>query len=148
VPPKNWHFTLRFLGDTDARSRDALISSLHATRLGNRFSIRFDGLGAFPRVKACTHHLDWRNRWRTTADLTRRVGRVHRSGFRFCPGKKTIQAAPDVEQSRASARRQRYSQLAAAAGSHDARQRSGSRPQLAWCRAGQVRNPRKVLITG
>ena len=51
VPPQNWHFTLRFLGDTDARSRDALISTLHAARLGNKFSIRFDGLGAFPRVK-------------------------------------------------------------------------------------------------
>jgi 2'-5' RNA ligase len=51
VPPQNWHFTLRFLGDTDARSRDALISTLHATQLGDKFSIRFDGLGAFPRVK-------------------------------------------------------------------------------------------------
>jgi 2'-5' RNA ligase len=51
VPPQNWHFTLRFLGDTDARSRDALIATLRATRLGSKFSIRFDGLGAFPRVK-------------------------------------------------------------------------------------------------
>jgi 2'-5' RNA ligase len=51
VPPQNWHFTLRFLGNTDARSRDALIATLRAAQLGKRFSIRFDGLGAFPRVK-------------------------------------------------------------------------------------------------
>jgi 2'-5' RNA ligase len=51
VPAQNWHFTLRFLGDTDARARDALVSTLRATRLGNKFSIRFDGLGAFPRAK-------------------------------------------------------------------------------------------------
>lgn len=51
VPPQNWHFTLRFLGATDARSRDTLIATLRAMQLGKRFSIRFDGLGAFPRVK-------------------------------------------------------------------------------------------------
>lgn len=51
VPAQNWHFTLRFLGDTGARARDTLVSTLRATPLGNRFSIRFDGLGAFPRVK-------------------------------------------------------------------------------------------------
>jgi 2'-5' RNA ligase len=51
VPPQNWHFTLRFLGNTDAPSRDALVATLRATQLGKRFSIRFDGLGAFPRAK-------------------------------------------------------------------------------------------------
>jgi 2'-5' RNA ligase len=51
VPAQNWHFTLRFLGDTDARARDAMVSTLRAARLGNKFSIRFDGLGAFPRAK-------------------------------------------------------------------------------------------------
>lgn len=51
VAAQNWHFTLRFLGDTDARSRDALVATLRGTRLGRSFSIRFDGLGAFPRVK-------------------------------------------------------------------------------------------------
>jgi len=50
VPPHNWHFTLRFLGDTDAATRDRLIAALHAARLGSRFSISFGGLGAFPRA--------------------------------------------------------------------------------------------------
>ena len=50
VPPHNWHFTLRFLGDTDAATRDRLIAALHTARLGSRFSISFWGLGAFPRA--------------------------------------------------------------------------------------------------
>jgi 2'-5' RNA ligase len=51
VPPQNWHFTLRFLGDTKPERRDQLASILRRTRLGRNFSIRFDGLGAFPRAK-------------------------------------------------------------------------------------------------
>ena len=51
VPPQNWHFTLRFLGDTDQALREALTSTLGGARLGPRFKIRFDGLGAFPRPK-------------------------------------------------------------------------------------------------
>lgn len=51
VPPHNWHFTLRFLGDTDARHRDAVVATLRDTPLGRKFSIRFAGLGAFPRAK-------------------------------------------------------------------------------------------------
>ena len=51
VPPQNWHFTLRFLGNTEVRRRDALIATLRDTRLGRNFMIRFDGLGAFPRAK-------------------------------------------------------------------------------------------------
>jgi 2'-5' RNA ligase len=51
VPPANWHFTLRFLGDTLAATRDALISGLGATHLGKIFTVRFDGIGAFPRAK-------------------------------------------------------------------------------------------------
>ena len=51
VPPQNWHFTLRFLGDTERERRDHLAGVLRRTRLGRSFSIRFDGLGAFPRVK-------------------------------------------------------------------------------------------------
>lgn len=50
VPPRNWHFTLRFLGDTDAVTRDRLIAELRAAPLGSRFSISFGGLGAFPRA--------------------------------------------------------------------------------------------------
>ena len=51
VPPQNWHFTLRFLGDTDPRLRDALVGELGKERLGPAFSICFGGLGAFPRAK-------------------------------------------------------------------------------------------------
>ena len=50
VPPQNWHFTLRFLGDTDAAMRDRLIAELRRTPLGSRFSISFGALGAFPRA--------------------------------------------------------------------------------------------------
>lgn len=51
VSPQNWHFTLRFLGDTERERRDQLALTLRRTRLGRSFSIRFDGLGAFPRAK-------------------------------------------------------------------------------------------------
>jgi 2'-5' RNA ligase len=51
VPPHNWHFTIRFLGDTPPVKRDALISCLRDTRLGKQFEIRFDGIGAFPRAR-------------------------------------------------------------------------------------------------
>jgi 2'-5' RNA ligase len=50
VPPANWHFTLRFLGSTPPEQRDKLISILRATQFGGEFTIRFDRLGAFPRV--------------------------------------------------------------------------------------------------
>jgi len=48
VPKINWHFTLRFLGDTESSSRDAFVSALQAITLGTPFEIRFDVLGAFP----------------------------------------------------------------------------------------------------
>src|SRR5512141_2274609 len=51
VPVPNWHFTLRFLGDTAAATRDALISGLSKARLGKKFTVRFDGIGAFPRAR-------------------------------------------------------------------------------------------------
>lgn len=50
VRPQNWHFTLRFLGETDAAVRDRLIAELRRAPLGSRFSISFAGLGAFPRA--------------------------------------------------------------------------------------------------
>jgi 2'-5' RNA ligase len=51
VPPQNWHFTLRFLGNTPPESRNALIAELRKARFGSAFSICFGGLGAFPRAK-------------------------------------------------------------------------------------------------
>jgi len=51
VPPQNWHFTLRFLGDAEPRMRELLIAELRRAHFGFAFSIRFGGLGAFPRAK-------------------------------------------------------------------------------------------------
>lgn len=47
-PLENWHFTLRFLGDAGIDLRDRLIEEMNAVRLGRRFTISFDRLGAFP----------------------------------------------------------------------------------------------------
>jgi len=47
-PPENWHFTLRFLGSTEAQRRDALIERLRSARFGSSFELSFDRLGAFP----------------------------------------------------------------------------------------------------
>ena len=49
VVPESWHFTLRFLGSTDAEQRDKILEHLQAARCGMRFTIRFSELGAFPR---------------------------------------------------------------------------------------------------
>ena len=51
VPPQNWHFTVRFLGETDPRMRDLLVAELCKARFGSAFLIHFGGLGAFPRAK-------------------------------------------------------------------------------------------------
>ena len=48
TPPENWHFTLRFLGATDAARRDRLIETLGSKNFGSAFEIEFDELGAFP----------------------------------------------------------------------------------------------------
>ena len=49
VVPENWHFTLRFLGDTDAARRDALVDALRSSDLGPAFALGFGAMGAFPR---------------------------------------------------------------------------------------------------
>ncbi|HUQ18065.1 MAG TPA: RNA 2',3'-cyclic phosphodiesterase [Gemmatimonadaceae bacterium] len=51
VPPENWHFTLRFLGNTSPAARDSLISIMRQSSLGGPFPISFGSLGAFPRAK-------------------------------------------------------------------------------------------------
>jgi len=48
VVADKWHFTLRFLGATDAGARARLSEALAAAPLGNPFDIGFSGLGAFP----------------------------------------------------------------------------------------------------
>jgi 2'-5' RNA ligase len=47
-PRSNWHFTLKFLGRTEAHSRDRLIEELRSVELGRPFEMAFDSLGAFP----------------------------------------------------------------------------------------------------
>jgi len=52
VRPEHWHLTLRFLGDSDAARRASLSELLEQAaalgRLGQDFTVRFAGLGAFP----------------------------------------------------------------------------------------------------
>jgi 2'-5' RNA ligase len=52
VQPEHWHLTLRFLGETDARARDALVARLRQASGGGElapaFDLRLGGLGAFP----------------------------------------------------------------------------------------------------
>jgi len=54
VPPPNWHLTLRFVGDVDELGRDRLVGALGAAALGDAFSLRWGGLGAFPRAAKAT----------------------------------------------------------------------------------------------
>lgn len=50
-PLGNWHFTLRFLGETEAEARDRLIEKLFAASFGAEFPISFDKVGAFPNPR-------------------------------------------------------------------------------------------------
>src|SRR5687767_9134093 len=50
-PLGNWHFTLRFLGDTTRDAKERLIEQLALERLGGPFTISFDRLGAFPNPR-------------------------------------------------------------------------------------------------
>lgn len=51
VPPKNWHFTLRFLGATMPDAREDIIARLRAATCGQAFTVRFNELGAFPHPR-------------------------------------------------------------------------------------------------
>ncbi|HEX6576488.1 MAG TPA: RNA 2',3'-cyclic phosphodiesterase [Gemmatimonadaceae bacterium] len=50
TPPENWHFTLKFLGSTEAVARDRLIEAMRAASFGQSFNLSFDRLGAFPNA--------------------------------------------------------------------------------------------------
>jgi len=54
VRPPNWHVTLRFIGEVDEPMLDLLIRSLDEADLGDRFRVRWGGLGAFPRPSKAT----------------------------------------------------------------------------------------------
>jgi RNA 2',3'-cyclic 3'-phosphodiesterase len=51
VPPRNWHLTLRFLGDCDAAAGERMVQALEAAVHGRRFAISFGVAGAFPRPR-------------------------------------------------------------------------------------------------
>jgi len=48
VPPANWHVTLRFLGDVDARGEAALVRALDDAAWPAAFAMTLGRLGAFP----------------------------------------------------------------------------------------------------
>jgi len=54
VRPGNWHITLRFLGEIGELEYDLLVSRLAEAELGERFRLRWGGLGAFPRAERAT----------------------------------------------------------------------------------------------
>jgi 2'-5' RNA ligase len=50
-PAENWHFTLKFLGSTEAVDRDRLIDEMRSASFGRQFDLTFDSLGAFPNER-------------------------------------------------------------------------------------------------
>ena len=48
MPPANWHVTLRFLGDVNARGEAALVRALDDAAWPAAFAMTFGRLGAFP----------------------------------------------------------------------------------------------------
>jgi 2'-5' RNA ligase len=48
VAADNWHFTLKFLGDTVRPDKERLLNELDGADLGKAFSVGFGRLGAFP----------------------------------------------------------------------------------------------------
>lgn len=51
VVPGNWHFTLRFLGETAAEAAERLRRELRGAPLGRSFPVALGGLGAFPKPR-------------------------------------------------------------------------------------------------
>jgi 2'-5' RNA ligase len=50
VPPDNWHFTLRFLGNINAEAASDICLQLGHAPLGEPFHINIEGVGAFPSL--------------------------------------------------------------------------------------------------
>ena len=50
TPPRNWHMTLWFLGDTPADRYEVMLHRLTEAPLGGAFRCRFARLGTFPRA--------------------------------------------------------------------------------------------------
>lgn len=51
VPPRNWHLTLRFVGEATAVESDIIVGRLALNANPPAFSIRLDGLGGFPSAR-------------------------------------------------------------------------------------------------
>lgn len=50
VSPRNWHFTLHFLGKTDQETAEAICHVLESIDLGEAFEVEIAGAGAFPSL--------------------------------------------------------------------------------------------------
>lgn len=50
VVPQNWHFTLRFLGETSEAAQARLVTMLDGAALGGAFAVGLGAPGAFPRA--------------------------------------------------------------------------------------------------
>ena len=54
VSPENLHITLRFIGDVDEIGHDRLLAELSEAVTPGAFTIRIEGIGAFPRPSKAT----------------------------------------------------------------------------------------------
>ena len=54
VPKENWHFTLRFLGETDQVRYERFLAGLAIVEKKAPFPIRLAGFGAFPKPQKAT----------------------------------------------------------------------------------------------
>jgi 2'-5' RNA ligase len=54
VHPRNWHLTLRFLGDTDDVAYERLLAALDQAPLGEPFRVALGRPGAFPQPARAT----------------------------------------------------------------------------------------------
>lgn len=52
--PRNWHLTVRFLGDTEDVTVDRVMAALADEPLGPAFRIRLGGFGGFPNLTRAT----------------------------------------------------------------------------------------------
>ena len=71
VPTEDLHLTLRFLGELDTVALDRLSGALDESDLSEPFSIRLEGLGAFPHARKASVL------WIGVDDHSGRLGLVH-----------------------------------------------------------------------